>query len=154
MIRKSRMGYVDIEPQTWKQRNGIGFDRPKEGAESITIGEITKRLDDLIEMRNALAAIEDDKQFSAAFDEFVVVQSSIIDTVFPVLDRLSNVGAVLLRYVKLDPDGERKDLCFWSDTGYRTVRGYTIAGTRFDSISDPPPDLVAELDGDDGFLPP
>ncbi len=155
MKRKSRIGYVDIEAQTSRQRQGIGYDSPKEGTNSITIGEITKRLDDLIEMRNALASIEDDEQLSTAFDEFMVVQSSIIDSVFPILDRLSNVGALLLEYHQNDPGAaENKILNFWSESGYQIVRGYKITGTRFDTISDPPPDLVSELAGEDGFLPP
>lgn len=149
MKRKVKFGYVDLPSQTFREKSGIGYDEPIEATKHLTVGEITKQLDDLIEMRNALAGIEDDALLEIAFDKFLKVQYSIIEPLSPILDRLANVGAFLLKYHQNVPSGQDEeliDLSLWSESGYQIVRGYTIYGTKLDTVSDPAPDLIPGFD--------
>ncbi len=150
MLRKTSFGYVNFEEECHSKLHGFDLET-REGMEDIGLLEIEKRLDELLEKKAALARIKDDYTLNEEYKAFLDAQYSVIETLVPVLDRLTELGAFLCRY---DPDWGSADfhreLSFLSESGNSNVRGYLIASTKLESVSDPPPPLDSIKGG--GFL--
>lgn len=150
MLRKTSFGYVNFEDECHSKRNGFDFET-REGKEDIGLLEIEKRLDELLLKKEQLAQIEDDYVLNEEYKKFLDAQYSVIETLVPVLDRLTELGAFFCQY---DPDWGSPDyhrqLSFWSESGYSVARGYSISSTALDMVSEPPPPLVGTEGG--GFL--
>lgn len=150
MLRKTSLGYVNFEEECHSKRNGFDFET-REGKEDIGLLEIEKTLDELLSFKEKLATIQDDYVLNEEYKKFLDAQYDVIETLVPILDRLTELGAF---HCQFDPDWGSPDyhrqISFWSESGFRVARGYQISSTKLDVVSDPPPILTGIEGG--GFL--